>query len=309
MKYRSVRGTELAVSEICLGTMTFGSPVAKTDAVRLIHHALGHGVNFIDTANMYEGYARVPGSAGGVAEEIIGAALKDVRRSDVVLATKVGMKVGKGGEDEFTSPAAIRKQLDASLRRLNSDYIDIYYLHKADPHTAPEELLAELERAVKSGKIRYYAVSNYSLSDLQTLVNAAHRGGFRKPAMCQPPLSLLKQDSLNDLLPYCVREDISVVPYQILQGGLLSGKYKRGQPLPANSRKAEKPDWVGELDSGLFDMLESLEAIAAAQDLSLTQYAIAWCLRQPGVVSAIIGVKNERQIDEAVAAIEAEGSE
>ena len=137
MQYTTIPGTDMQASRICLGTMTFGSPVAGPDAARLVRYALEeHGVNFIDTANMYEGYNRYAGSAGGVAEEIVGEAVAH-RRGDYILATKVGMKVGEAPEDENTSPEAIRIQLRRSLTRMRTDYVDVYYLHRYDPDTEP----------------------------------------------------------------------------------------------------------------------------------------------------------------------------
>ena len=139
MQFTTLPGTGISVSRLCLGTMTFGSPVAEPDAIRLVHDAAELGVNFIDTANMYEGYNRFAGSAGGVAEEIVGKAVAG-RRTDFVVATKLGMKVGDTPVDENTSPEAIRVQLRRSLRRMNTDYIDLYYLHRYDPNTAPGEI-------------------------------------------------------------------------------------------------------------------------------------------------------------------------
>jgi aryl-alcohol dehydrogenase-like predicted oxidoreductase len=301
MKRREIPHTSIAVSEICLGTMTFGSPVDRPSSVRLIHEALARGINFIDTANMYEGYARTAGSPGGVAEEIVGEALKG-RRSEVIVATKLGMKVGPEPEDEYTSPAAIRKQLDLSLKRLQTDYIDIYYLHRPDPYTKPEDIVQELDRAIRAGKIRHYAVSNYNREQLEALLKAAEACGAPKPVMCQPPLSLLKQEVYRELAPLCREENIAVVPYQILQGGLLTGKYRRSAPAPEGSRLQEKPDWMWKLDDELFAKLEAVEAEAARRGLTMTQYAIRWVLEQPQVVSAIIGVKNVEQIETATSA-------
>ena len=139
MQFTTLPGTGISVSRLCLGTMTFGSPVSEPDAIRLVHDAAELGVNFIDTANMYEGYNRFAGSAGGVAEEIVGKAVAG-RRADFVVATKLGMKVGDTPVDENTSPEAIRVQLRRSLRRINTDYIDLYYLHRYDPNTAPGEI-------------------------------------------------------------------------------------------------------------------------------------------------------------------------
>lgn len=302
MKQVKIPKTDINVSQICLGTMTFGSPVGQEDASKIIHQALDEGINFIDTANMYEGYNRVVGSAGGVAEEIIGKALKR-KRDQVILATKVGMCVGKEPEDEGTSPEAIRKHLELSLRRLDTDVIDIYYLHSPDPKTPLIETLGELDLVIKQGKIRYYGISNYSAKQLKDLLTIADENKLPRPVICQPPLSLLKQEALTDLLPLCKEESIAVAPYQILQGGLLTGKYHRGTPLPKDSRKAKKNGWVWDLNDEIFDQLEEIEVQAEKEGLNMTQYAIRWVLSQPAVVSAILGVKRIEQLKEAILAL------
>jgi aryl-alcohol dehydrogenase-like predicted oxidoreductase len=298
MEMRTIPNTAIEVSTICLGTMTFGTPVGEADAVKLVHYALDRGVNFIDTANMYEGYARRLGSAGGIAEEIVGKAVA-VRRGDYVIATKVGMKVGEAPEDEGTSAAAIRKHLDLSLQRLGIDYVDLYYLHKPDTGTPIIETLKALQDAIKAGKIRHFGVSNYSAGQLSDLLSAADANGLPRPVIIQPGMSLLKQDACVDLLPLCAKEGIAAAPYQVLQGGLLTGKYRRGEGIPAGSRKEEKDGWVWDLEDSVFDRLEVIERDASAAGLSMTQYAINWALNQPAVISPIIGVKREEQVDEA----------
>ena len=295
--------TEISVSPVTLGTMTFGSPVAFDDAVKLTQYALSRGVNHIDTANMYEGYNRVAGSAGGVAEEIVGAAIQGSARGKVIVSTKVGMKVGTEPEDEGTSAKAIAKQLDASLKRLNTDYIDLYYLHRFDAAIGAVEILSALQKAVFAGKIRYYGVSNYSAEQLRALLAAADENNLPRPVVCQPPLSMLKQDALTELIPLCAAEDIAVIPYQIYQGGLLTGKYQRGMEPPQGSRAAEKPAWLASPDEALYDKLEAIEAGAKALGLSMSGYALRWTLEQPAVVSAIVGVKSERQLDDALSVI------
>lgn len=302
MKTRKIPNTSLKVSQICLGTMTFGTPVAEADAIRMVHWALDHGINFIDSANIYEGYARVLGSPGGVAESIIGKALKG-RRDQAVLATKVGMRVGEAPEDEGTSPAALRKHLELSLDRLATDVIDLYYLHKPDPETPLVETLGALDQVIREGKVRYYGVSNYSARELSDLLTVADADGLPRPVICQPPLSLLRQDVLSDLLPLCEREHIAVTPYQILQSGLLTGKYRRGESLPEDSRKGEQSGWVWELTDALFDRLDEIEAQSRKAGLTMTQHAIRWVLAQPAVVAAIVGVKRTEQLEEAMAAV------
>lgn len=232
------------VSQLCLGTMTFGTPVAEADAIRIVHHALRRGINFIDTANMYEGYARVIGSVGGVAEMILRKALKGCR-DEVVLATKVGMKVGTTPADEHTSPAAIRKQLDLSLQRLGTDRIDLYYLHRPDPVTPLLEIVTALAAAIQAGKILHYGVSNYSAAQLAELLAVADANGLPRPVAIQPPLSLLRSELTADLLPLCVKEKIMVVPYQVLQGGLLTGSTGATNPWRQTHGKRRRASGYG----------------------------------------------------------------
>lgn len=303
MEYTRIPGTEMQISKLCLGTMTFGNPVARADAVRLVRYALEeHGVNFIDTANMYEGYDRVAGSAGGVAEEILGEAVSG-RRGAFVLATKVGMKVGSGPEDENTSPAAIRVQLRRSLKRMRTDYVDIYYLHRYDPNVPPEAIARAMGDELRAGTIRAWGVSNYTPEQLRSLLKAARKEGVPLPALCQPALSLLNTAALQELLPLCAEKGVGAVPYQLLQGGVLTGKYRRGQPAPDGSRLAEKPDWVKPLTDEVYTVIERCAQDAAKEGVSMTQHALRWALAQPAVISALIGVKRKEQIDEAAAAL------
>ena len=300
MQFTTLPGTGISVSRLCLGTMTFGSPVAEPDAIRLVHDAAELGVNFIDTANMYEGYNRFAGSAGGVAEEIVGKAVAG-RRTDFVVATKLGMKVGDTPVDENTSPEAIRVQLRRSLRRMNTDYIDLYYLHRYDPNTAPGEIARAIGEELKAGTIRAWGVSNYSAEQLSALLAAAREENIPLPSMCQPPLSLLNTGALDALLPLCAQEGIGVIPYQVLQGGILTGKYHAGQQPPAGSRAAEKPDWMKPMTDEVYATLARVEAEAKAAGQSMTQYALAWALRQPAVQCVLLGVKRRAQLEEAAA--------
>lgn len=304
MQYVRIPGTELRVSRICLGTMTFGSPVGEEDAVRLVRYALDeHNINFIDTANMYEGYNRYAGSAGGVAEEIVGKAVRGARDRFVV-ATKVGMKVGSEPVDENTSPEAIRVQLRRSLKRMGTDYVDVYYLHRFDPDTEPQAIARAMGDELRAGTIRAWGVSNYTAPQLAALLEAARRENVPTPALCQPALSLLNRAALDDMLPLCEKENIGVVPYQVLQGGVLTGKYKRGAAAPEGSRLAEKPEWLKPFTDEVYNVLAECERAAEAAGISMTQHALRWALAQPAVVSALIGVKRTEQIDEAAKAAE-----
>lgn len=305
MPKRPIPKTDLQVSPLCLGTMTFGTPVAEAEAIALTHFALDEGINFLDTANMYEGYTRVAGSAGGIAEEILGKALRG-RRSQTVVATKLGMKVGNAPEDEGTSPAAIRKQLELSLRRLATDYIDIYYLHRPDEKAELADTLGTLAEAIRAGKIRHYGISNYSAAQTAELLRVADAQGLPRPVIHQPPYSLLKPELEQDLLPLCAAEGIAVAPYQVLQGGLLSGKYRRGQEPPPDSRLAEKPQWIAGgkgLTDELLTRIEGIEATAQALGRSLLEHALKATLEKPAVVSLVLGVKRMDQIRSFVAAL------
>lgn len=302
MEYRNLGHSDLSVSRVCLGTMTFGTPVSADDAVALIRGAADLGVTFIDTANMYEGYARVAGSAGGVAEEIVGRAIAG-RRDDFVVATKLGMRVGDEPWDEFTSPEAIRIQLDRSLRRLGTDHVDVYYLHRPDPFTPPGDIVAALGAELVAGRIRSWAVSNHDTTALELLLAAADDLGVVPPVACQPRLNLLDRAALDSLVPACREAGISVVPYQGLAGGLLTGKYRRGEAAPAGSRGAEKPDWVAPIDEELQDRLEEIAADAAAAGVPMASWALRWLADQPGVDSVLVGATRLAQIEAAVAAV------
>jgi aryl-alcohol dehydrogenase-like predicted oxidoreductase len=275
--------------------MTFGTPVGEKEAVTLTRWAIDNGVNFVDTANMYEGYNRTIGSPGGVAETILGKALID-QRQRVVLATKVGMQVGPNREDGGLGRDHILREIDRSLARLQCQYVDLYYMHKPDPETPLAESIRAFDDLVQAGKIRYWGVSNFSAGQLGELLQVCDENGWHRPVACQPAYSLLKREVEQDLLPLCHHERIAVIPYQVLQGGLLTGKYQRTDVPPPGSRKDEKPDWVWDLTSELFDQLESLEGQAQVQNHTLMEYAIQAVLVHPAVVSVIVGVKRIEQL-------------
>lgn len=303
MKKQVIPKTNLVVSPLCLGTMTFGTPVGEDDAIRLVHYALEHGINFIDTANMYEGYTRTIGSPGGVAEDILGKALKG-KRTQVILATKVGMKIGPADDDQGLSRTHILREIDRSLIRLKCNYVDLFYMHKPDPLIPLAESVKTFDDLIQTGKIRYWGVSNFSIALLIDLLKVCDENGLRRPVAVQPAYSLLKREIENDLLSLCQREQIGVIPYQVLQGGVLTGKYRRGQVVPKDSRQAEKPEWTLALTEAAFDQLEHFEAEAQARGRSLMQHALQTLLEKPGVVSLIVGAKRMTQIDELISAVE-----
>ncbi len=300
MQNRTLGHSGLLVSPICLGTMTFGSPVPEADAVRLVHQAIDLGINFTDTANVYEGYARYLGSPGGVAEEIVGKALRD-RRDKMIIATKVGAPVGPGPQERGLSTVHILREVERSLRRLQTDYIDLYIIHWPDKHVPLDTTLQAIDIALRQGKIRNFGMSNHSAWQLCEMLWIAERQGGPRVISSQIPFSLLRREFEYDL-PFCVKHGIGVTPYQALQGGLLTGKYRRGQPPPTGTRAAEKPDWIWKQDDALFDRLEGIERLAAELGVPVSQYSLSWTLAQPAMSSLVVGVKRLEQIQDAVQA-------
>jgi aryl-alcohol dehydrogenase-like predicted oxidoreductase len=301
MERRTIPNTDLRVSSLCLGTMTFGTPVGEFEAIRLTHWAMDNGINFIDTANMYQGYTRYVGSPGGVSEEILGRALKG-RRDQVVLATKVGMKIGPADGDQGLSRQHVLREMDRSLKRLGCDWVDLYYMHKPDPNTPLAESVQVFDDLISAGKVRHWAISNFSAEQISELLQVCDDNGWRRPVALQPPYSLLKRDIESDILPLCADEWIAVIPYQVLQGGLLTGKYQHGEPAPAGSRQLEKPAWIPELTDAVYQHLEVIAAEARAQGRTLMQHALVTLLEQPSVVSLIVGVKRIEQLADLIAA-------
>jgi len=283
------------VSVLCLGTMLFGTPVHEPEAIALTRWALDNGMSFIDTANMYEGYTRYIGSPGGIAEEILGKALEG-RRREAVLATKVGNKVGPDANDGGLGRKHVRREIDRSLKRLRTDYVDLYYMHRVDPETPPAESIEVFDKIVAEGKARHWGISNFSADEIEQTLRLCDENGWRRPAACQPPFSLLRPDAENDILPLCKREGIGVIPYRILEGGMLTGKYRRGIQAPAGSRLTEKPEWIPEADEALFDRLEIIEREAQAAGRTLLAHTLVETLARPAVCSAIVGVKSIEQL-------------
>ncbi len=302
MRYRKLGSSKIQVSELCLGTMTFGNPVAESDAIKIVRSAIDMGINFFDTANIYEGYSRYIGSAGGVGESILGRALKG-HRNRAVLATKVGMNVGSGKDDQGLSRTHILREVDRSLQKLSCNTIDIYYMHKPDPNTLLQESVETFCELIKDGKIRAWGISNFSAMELKGLLHVCDIGGYSRPIVIQPSYSLLNRQVEDELLPLCEKEKISAVPYRVLEGGLLTGKYHRGEPVPGNSRQKEKPEWTTPLDEKVFTQLEALEVVAQDLGRSLMEHSLKVLLSKNPVVSVLVGVKTVKQLEMLVNAV------
>ena len=304
METRSIANTDMGVPPLCLGTMTFGTPVGEEDAIDIVHWALDHGLSFIDTANMYEGYARYIGSPGGVAESILGKALAG-RREQAVIATKVGMKIGPADDDEGLSRSHILRECDRSLERLATDWVDLYYMHKPDADTPVEESVAAMGELIQAGKVRHWGLSNFDAGQVRQVLAVCDSQGSPRPVAHQPAYSLLNRGIEQDLLPLCHGENLAVVPYQVLQGGLLSGKYADPSSPPKGSRGAEKPEWLPLLqDGGVMEQVRRLGEQAAERGLSLYDYTIRTTVQTPGITSIILGVKRPAQLEQAIRALD-----
>jgi aryl-alcohol dehydrogenase-like predicted oxidoreductase len=238
-----------------------------------------------------------------VTEQILGVALQD-RRDQVVVATKVGMKIGPADDEQGLSRKHVLREIDRSLSRLQCEYVDLYYVHKPDPDTPLAESVQAFNDLINVGKVRYWAISNFSAEQISDVLSVCDENGWRRPVALQPHYSLLKRDIEKDVLPSCQREQIAVVPYRVLEGGLLTGKYRRGQAVPTDSRQVEKPDWTLELTGEMYGRLEQIEAEARAKGRTLMQHALMTLLEQPAVVSLIVGAKRISQLEDLIAAVE-----
>ena len=308
MDYRQLGSSGLRVSALTLGTMTFGgrdrfANVGSTDvagATRQIDLCLDRGVNFIDTANVY---------SAGLSEEILAEAIRN-RRDRVLLATKARMPMGDGPNDAGLSRHHLIAECEASLRRLGVDHIDLYQVHEWDGQTPLEETLEALDTLVRSGKVRYVGASNYAGWQLMKALGVADRHGYQRFATQQIYYSLQARDAEYELVPLAVDQGVGILVWSPLAGGLLSGKFRRGQEGPAGTRALS--DW-GEPpvrdQEQLYDTIEVLVEIGEGHGVSAAQVALAWLLRRPGVVSLIIGARTEEQLEDNLAAADLELSD
>jgi aryl-alcohol dehydrogenase-like predicted oxidoreductase len=303
MHYRQLGRSGLFVSTLTLGTMTFGGagPFQKVgtadaaEAARMVDLALDAGINFIDTADIY---------SRGRCEEIVGEVLDGAgRRARALVATKVRFRMGERPNDVGLSRQHILAACEASLRRLRCEHIDLYQLHEWDGLTPLEETLAAMDSLVRSGKVRYIGVSNYSAWHLMKALGVAAAEHTIRPVAQQIHYTLQAREAEYELVPATLDQGLGILVWSPLAGGLLSGKYRRGQPDPEGSRRlagwTEPP--VPDPEK-LYDIVEALVAVASEQDISPAQAALAWVLGRPGVTSAVIGARTEAQLRDNLAA-------
>jgi len=267
------------------------------DSVKTIHAAMDAGINFIDTANVY---------SAGESETIVGKALKG-RRDEVVLATKFHARMGDGPNDRGNSRIHIMKAVEDSLRRLGTDHIDLYQVHRPDPHIDIEQTLAGMTDLVRQGKVRYIGSSTFSGADLVKSHWVAEHRGLERFVCEQPPYSILVRGIEREVLPVAVENGMGVIVWSPLAGGWLSGRYRKGQPVPHTGRSERSP---GRFDQSLpenqrkYDVIEKLAPIAEAEGISMVQMAVAWTLEHPAVTASIIGPRNIDQLQGQLKAAE-----
>ena len=291
MKYRKLGDSNLEVSEISLGSwLTYGVGVEADAARACLDEAFAQGVNFIDTANVY---------GRGAAETFLGEALQGRPRDSYVLATKVYFPMS--ATDRGLSRAQIEKQLDASLKRLRTDYVDLYQCHRYDDETPLEETMEALTRAVESGKARYIGFSEWPADRIRAALDLSKSRGVTKFVSSQPQYSLLWREPEEDVIPLCAENGISQIVWSPLGQGVLSGKYDPDSPPPRDSRAASH-EMGGFMDRlmhpDVLRAVQRLKPIAEEAGLTLPQFALAWVLREPNVASAIIGASRPEQVRE-----------
>lgn len=297
MNFKRLGRTGLKVSELCLGTMNFGGPTSEKEAIEIIEKFLDMGGNFIDTANVYN---------KGKSEEIVGKALKG-KRDKVVLATKVHGPMGDGPNDRGNSRKHIMKQIEESLRRLKTDYIDIYYIHRPDPDTPIEETLDALNDLVHKGYVRYIGTSTFPVWQLVEAQWISDKRNFERFVVEQPPYSIIERQIEARLLPYARKYGVGIVTWSPLSGGWLTGKYLK--KLERGSRAKKHPEWIDmsrdtPLGKKRIEAVSKIIKIAERLGIHPVPFSVAWILKNEDVTAPIIGPRTKEQFDLYLKALE-----
>jgi len=298
MELRALGSTGVEVSPLCLGAMMFGAwgNTDHDDSIGIIHRALDSGVNFIDTADVY---------SRGESEEIVGKALQGGRRDNVVLATKVHGRMGDDHNEYGNSRRWIVREVENSLRRLRTDWIDLYQIHRPEPDTDIDDTLGALSDLVRAGKVRYIGSSTFPASAIVEAQWAAHERGRERFRCEQPPYSILARAIEADVLPTCQRYGMGVIPWSPLAGGWLSGRWRKGADDLTSRRSALIParfDLSDPANQRKLDAAEALAQLAEEAGLSLIHLALAWVIRHPAVTAAIIGPRTLEHLESQLGA-------
>lgn len=300
MEYRFLGSTGLKVSELCLGAMTFGRETTEDVSHQMLDRFVEAGGKFIDTADVY---------SQGISEEILGRWLKDKPRDDLIIATKVRGGMGEGPNDEGLSRKHILAGVEDSLRRLDTDYIDLYQVHMWDSATPLEETLSTLDGLVKGGKVRYIGASNHAGWQLQKAIDLSRQMGLEQFVCLQPLYNLLDRDSEWELIPICQNEGLGLIPWSPLRGGWLTGKYRRDMTEPPEGtriKKAEEEGWSESWSAynteHTWDVIDTLLAVAEEVDKTPPQVALRWLLQRPGVTAPIVGARTMEHLEDNLGA-------
>lgn len=300
MEYRQLGRTGVKVSQLCLGCMMFGGKTSPEDSYAIINRALDAGINFLDTANVY---------SRGRSEEVTGEALKrSGKRNQLVLATKVhGVMADDDVNASGNSRRHIIQQCEASLRRLQTDYIDLYQIHRPQPSIPIDETLRAMDDLIRAGKVRYIGTSTFAAWQVMESLMVSKELGLNRFICEQPPYHILDRRIERELLPMARTYGIATIPWSPLAGGLLTGKYDRNTPPPSDSRFAEvatTPRLQARMVDAIYDVIDGLKPIAAAKNCTLSQLALAWCAVQAGVTSPIIGPRTMEQLEDNLGALD-----
>lgn len=295
MDYRRLGRTGLKVSPLCLGTMNFGWTADEQAAYDVFSAAADAGINFIDTADIYSRWAE--NNPGGVSETYLGNWLKKQPRSKFVIATKVRGPMGDGPNDVGLSRQHILDAVEASLRRLQTDYIDLYQVHAPDEDTPLEETLCALNDLVRAGKVRYIGASNFEAWRLCKSLWVSDVNGWARFDCLQPHYNLVFRDHFErELMRLCQEEGVGVIPWSPLAGGFLTGKYRRDSGIPKGSRGEQSERLQGYLNEKNFKLIDQMDALAKEKGSTIAQIALAWLLANPQVTSPIIGANTVEQL-------------
>jgi aryl-alcohol dehydrogenase-like predicted oxidoreductase len=305
MEYRSLGRTGTKVSPLCLGCMNFGAPTPEDESIKMIDRALDAGINFLDTANVYN---------RGISETIVGKALKaNGKRDRVVLATKVH---GRMADDDPNAGGNSRRhiiaQCEASLKRLQTDYIDLYQIHRPQSDIPIDETLRALDDLIRAGKVRYIGTSSFAAWQVMESLWAARELGLNRFVSEQPPYHLLDRTIERELVPMAQTYGVAILPWSPLARGFLAGKYRRGEDVPEGSRFAadmsdERPPQFRErakqhFSEMAYDVLDVVDALAEEKNATASQVSLAWCANQPGITSPIIGPRTMEHLDDNIGA-------
>ena len=290
MEYARLGRSGLKVSRICLGTNMFGTGYVSDERAFSVFNGLPEqGINFIDTADVYN---------SGLSEQVVGRAIKG-RRHDFVVATKGFGATGSGINDRGLSRKHLIEAVEASLRRLDTDYIDLYQVHNWDPETPMEESLRTLDDLVRQGKIRYIGCANFAAWQLCRALWVSDKHGLERFESVQPEYNFSRRNIEAELLPLCEDQQVSIIPYQVLMGGLLTGAYDRNKEPPEDSHMASRHAAGAKRrywDDARFDMVDRLKAISAEVRYTPTQVVLAWALSKPAITSVIVGASRPEQV-------------